>query len=103
MSVLRPCTVIAVGFFVAAFALAVTIPPEAPLAAALALLDPLLPGHIHGVIAAYLPPWVWGYVALPLLLRPAWLFPATLGIVFGGAALSLRSASQTRRSRHHPR
>lgn len=103
MSVLRPCTVIAVGFFVAAFALAITIPPEAPLAAVLALLDPLLPGHIHGVIASLLPPWVWEYLVLPVLLRPDWLFPATLGIVFGGAALTLRSTGQTRRSRHHPR
>ena len=95
--------VIAAGFLVAAFALAITIPPEAPLAAVLALLDPLLPGHIHGVIAAYLPPWVWNDVTLPLLLRPAWLLPAALGIVFGGAALTRRHTGQARRSRHHPR
>lgn len=103
MNVLRPCTIIAVGFFIAAFALAITIPPDTSLAAVLALIDPLLPGHIHGVIANYLPPWVWVDVALPLLLRPAWLFPATIGIVFGGAALTLHSTAQTRRSRHHPR
>ena len=103
MSVVRPCTVLAAGLFVAAFALAMTIPPAAPLAVALALFDPSLPGRIHAATAAYLPIWVWEYVALPLILRPAWFVPAALGIICGGLALTFRANSQTHRSRHHPR
>ncbi len=33
--------------------------------------------------------WLWGNVAVPLLLRPAWLMPAMLGIVCVGAAAHL--------------
>ncbi len=100
---MRFCTVLAAGFLVGSFALAVTIPPDAPFAAALALLDPALPGGIHALSIAHLPPWAWGRLFLPLLLRPAWLPPAALGIIFAGLALTLRSSAQASRSRHNPR
>lgn len=33
--------------------------------------------------------WLWGNVAVPLLLRPAWMLPAMIGIVCVGAAAQL--------------
>jgi hypothetical protein len=33
--------------------------------------------------------WLWDNVALPLLLRPAWLLPAMLGIILVGLAAQL--------------
>lgn len=33
--------------------------------------------------------WLWGHIAVPLLLRPAWMLPTMLGIVFIGLAAQL--------------
>jgi hypothetical protein len=33
--------------------------------------------------------WLWGNIAVPLLLRPSWMLPAMLGIVCVGAAAQL--------------
>jgi hypothetical protein len=35
---------------------------------------------------------------MPLMLRPAWLVPAALGLVCGGMSLSLSTRKSTRRS-----
>jgi hypothetical protein len=43
-------------------------------------------------------PWVWAAVTQPLLVRPAWLVPATFGIICTGLALSLSNRKSTHRS-----
>jgi hypothetical protein len=43
-------------------------------------------------------PWIWGSVMQPLLVRPAWLLPAALGIVCAGLSLSLSNRKSTHRS-----
>ncbi len=38
--------------------------------------------------------WVWDYIGLPLMLRPAWMIPTMLGLVLAGLALQLRWGSK---------
>ena len=40
--------------------------------------------------------WAWGSIIQPLLTRPAWLLPASAGLICVGLSLSL----QNRKTRH---
>ena len=42
--------------------------------------------------------WVWGAVIQPLLVRPAWLLPASLGLICVGLSFSLSNRKTTHRS-----
>jgi hypothetical protein len=42
--------------------------------------------------------WMWATVIQPLLGRPAWLIPASLGLVCVGLSLSLSNRKTTHRS-----
>jgi hypothetical protein len=42
--------------------------------------------------------WMWVAVIQPLLERPAWLLPASLGLVCVGVSLSLSNRKTTHRS-----
>jgi hypothetical protein len=42
--------------------------------------------------------WFWSMVVQPLLVRPAWLLPASIGIVCVGASMSLSNRKSTHRS-----
>jgi len=42
--------------------------------------------------------WAWGSIVQPLLVRPAWLVPASLGIICSGLALSASNRKTTHRS-----
>ena len=75
-------------FLVAAVGLATLAPPNLPLAQALLAIDPGLLGRMEGGLRAHAP-WFWSHVALPVLIRPAWLIPAGLGMVCAGVAFSL--------------
>ena len=43
--------------------------------------------------------WMWDSVIQPLLVRPAWLIPASLGIVCLGLSFSISNSKTTHRSR----
>ena len=83
--------VLAALLLVGAVALAMLAPPELPLGRALFLLDHDLPRALEGGIEAHFAHWMWDDVALPLLLRPVWLIPASIGLLCAGAALTLGS------------
>lgn len=87
--VARICAGIAVLGLVLAFAFASLMPPETTLAQVIAHVD-------HGWLAAWedverrgIVAWLVAHVATPMLERPVWLGPASFGLVFAGAALSL--------------
>jgi hypothetical protein len=44
--------------------------------------------------------WAWEWLAWPVLLRPVWLIPASIGLIFAGMALTFNlgkpSASRRR-------
>ena len=45
--------------------------------------------------------WIWNWIAMPFLLRPLWLLPASLGVICAGVAMTfnLGKASPSRRRR----
>jgi hypothetical protein len=43
--------------------------------------------------------WLWDHVARPTLLRPAWLLPASLGLICIGCAATLNSRGAPRSHR----
>jgi hypothetical protein len=43
--------------------------------------------------------WAWGTIVKPLLVRPAWLIPASAGLICTGLAMSL-SNRKTRHQSH---
>ena len=80
----RVCTSLAACFLVLAFAVAALGPLGLSLADAAHRLDDGLLARLYHDCPAVL----WRQVMLPLLVRPAWVLPATLGIVCSGLAIT---------------
>lgn len=95
----RVFAVLSAACLVAAFALASILPPDLPLAAAIALLDHRLLYQVQQSAARMLPVWAWNWGVVPLLMRPVWLLPASFGIIFAGVAVTTSSGP----SRSHRR
>jgi len=83
---------------VGAVALAMLGPPSLPLGQALLMVDHDVTEAVHGFIGQHLTEWIWTSVAMPLLVRPAWLLPAALGLIFAGAAVSVSGRKAARRT-----
>jgi hypothetical protein len=97
----RVLAVLAAAFLVLAFALATLMPPPFTLAEALALIDPKLLYRLHeSVIGSWLAR-AWTLMFMPLLLRPVWLLPASLGLLCMGGALTAGSNKSVPRSHRH--
>jgi hypothetical protein len=94
----RILAVLAAMLLVGAVALAMLGPPGVPLAQALFMVDHDLMEAVHTFIGTHLAMWLWDYLVVPLMLRPAWLVPAALGLVCGGMSLSLSTRKSTHRS-----
>ena len=91
---------LAAAFLVLAFGVAVLGPGMSLGEVLLATDDTLLAG-LQDLARAWLPNGAWLHVAVPLLIRPAWLIPVGCGLVCGGLALNLGSKGKpaTRRRR----
>jgi hypothetical protein len=87
----RILAVLAALLLVGAVAVAMLAPPDLPLGRALFLLDHDLPGALQGGIEAHFASWAWDDLALPLLVRPAWLIPAAIGLICAGISVTLGS------------
>jgi len=83
---------------VGAVALAMLGPPGVPLGQALFMVDHDLMEAVHTFIGTHMATWLWDYFVVPLMLRPAWLVPAALGLLCGGMSLSLSTRKSTHRS-----
>jgi hypothetical protein len=90
----RVMAVLAAAFLVGAFALATIASPDIPLGAALYTLHP----QSLYVAQAHMSAWLWSGAAMPLLIRPAWLVPACIGIVCAGLSLTTASRKGPQRS-----
>jgi len=95
----RILAVLAALLLIGAFALATLGPPGVPLGHVLFLMAP----PVMNWLAAHVPAWFWANLAMPLMLRPAWLLPASLGVIAAGASMTLANRPQTHRSRHQRR
>jgi|SRR5579883_1959037 len=92
----RTLTVLAAALLVSAFALATVFSPSLPLILLLSMADETLPQRLQQIVQLHLPSWVWSWIGIPLLVRPAWLLPASLGLIIAGAAATMAN-------RHAPR
>ena len=94
----RILAVLAAMLLVGAVALAMLGPPAVPLGQMLFMVDHDLMDAVHSFIGTHLAGWLWDYLIVPLMLRPAWLVPAALGLILGGMSLSLSTRKSTHRS-----
>jgi hypothetical protein len=85
----RILAVISAILLVGAVALATLGPPSVPLGQLLLMADHDLTDALRSGIEQHLAAWIWTDVAVPVLLRPAWMVPAALGLIFAGAAFSV--------------
>ena len=91
----RLFTVLAAVTGVAAVALAALLPVDDALADVLIMVRPDAIDWLRDHTAL----WLWNSFGASLLVRPAWMLPAMLGVLFGGAAtsVSMRNAAPSRR------
>jgi hypothetical protein len=94
----RILAVLAAMLLVGAVAVAMLGPPAVPLGQMLFLVDHDLMDAVHSFIGTHVAGWLWDYLIAPLMLRPAWLVPAALGLILGGMSLSLSTRKSTHRS-----
>lgn len=94
--------VLAIGaavMLVGAFALATLAPVNMSLGQFLMATNEDLLRVLHDALRNAHMMWVWDHVVLPMLVRPAWLFPASLGLVCVGGAATFGSNGATRGQR----
>jgi hypothetical protein len=94
----RVLAVIAAILLVAAVGIATFGPQSVSLGQALFLLNHEVLDKLPPWLDRTLGAWVWGSVIQPLLVRPAWLVPAALGLVCIGLSLSLSNRKTTHQS-----
>jgi hypothetical protein len=95
----RILAVLAAVLLVGAFAIATILSYDMPLSELITMVDSSVVTAIHDLVSAHLPGWVWTNMLVPLLLRPAWLLPAGVGVICAGAAATVASSGSTQRSR----
>ena len=97
MTLQRILAVIAAALLVGAVALAMLGPPALPLGQGLLMIDRGMTEAVHSFVGQRLAEWIWADVFVPVLVRPAWLVPAALGLILGGAAVSVAGRKPARR------
>jgi hypothetical protein len=95
----RVLAVLAAALLVGAVALAMLGPPDMPLGQALLAIDQHLLGGLQAGVERLLTHWTWTQIVVPLLIRPAWLVPAALGLICTGLSLTLPNGGRPERSR----
>ncbi len=88
----KALAVLAAILLVGAFALATLGPPDIPLGQALMQIDQSLVPDIELGVDRHLSHWFLEHIIVPLMVRPAWLIPACLGLICAGAAATLASS-----------
>jgi hypothetical protein len=94
----RILAVLAAMLLVGAVALATLGPPEVPLGQVMLMVDHDLTEGLHNGTERYLAVWIWEWLISPLLLRPAWLLPAALGLICAGISFTLSPGKPAHRS-----
>jgi hypothetical protein len=94
----RILAVSAAVLLVGAVALAMLGPPGVPLGQVLFMINHDLVEAVHTFVGTHLAMWLWDYLIVPVMIRPAWLVPAGLGLICGGVSLSLSTRKSARRS-----
>ena len=96
--VFRTFAVLAAAMAVIAVALIVLAPDNMTLIQGLAEVNPALPRQLQHAVQNALGVRAWAHVATPLLVRPVWLIPVSLGLLFAGISASTGWPTQSPRS-----
>jgi len=94
----RALAVLSAVLLVLAVAIATLGPRTFSLDWTLSQMDSHLVETLHRWTDQFLSPWAWSHLAVPLLVRPAWLVPASLGLICVGLSVSLSYRKGTHRS-----
>jgi hypothetical protein len=94
----RILAVLAAALLVGAVAVAMLGPPDMPLGQMVFMIDHDLMNAMRSGIEKHLASWIWGYLIAPLMVRPAWLVPAAVGLVCAGMAATLSNRKPAHRS-----
>ena len=94
---MRIFAVLAAVLLISAAILAVTGPDGLSLADAISVVNVMAVFRVQQYALYHWPHWIWESFAVPWLLRPAWLVPASLGIICAGIATSLAGRTPARR------
>jgi hypothetical protein len=92
----RVLAVLAAILLIASVSIATLGPPGLPLGQTVILIDRSILDTIQAAIDTHLAHWVWTYLFVPWLVRPAWLLPASAGLVCAGASMTLASRHAAR-------
>jgi hypothetical protein len=98
----RVLAVLAAILLIASVSIGTLGPPGLPLGQTLNLIDRSILGTIQGAVDQHLAHWVWTYLLVPWMVRPAWLLPASFGVVCAGVSMTLASRHAAR-DRHRRR
>jgi hypothetical protein len=94
----RVLAVVSAALLVGAVALAMLGPPQVPLGQLVFMVDHDLMEAVHQFVGSHLASWLWDYMLVPVLVRPAWLVPGAIGLICGGLSLSLSTRKSAHRS-----
>ncbi len=96
----RIFAVLAAVLLVGSVAMAALLPTDVSLYGALHLVRPVSPEHLQQAVAGRFGHFVWNAVVLPLLNRPVWFIPVSLGLIcVGGAITALGGAAPRTKQR----
>ncbi len=91
----RALAVIAAIFLVSGIAIALLFPANVALAQMIYTIDGSALDWVESSLRQAVPGWAWVWVILPLLIRPAWLLPASIGIVAAGLSITFTRRAET--------
>jgi hypothetical protein len=94
----RALAIAAAVLLVVAVAVATFGPQSVSLGQALVLIDRDVLAKLPAWTTRVLGTWVWSSLIEPLLVRPAWLVPVSLGLVCAGLSASVSNRKTTHRS-----
>ncbi len=83
---------------VGAVAIAILGPPAVPLGQVVLMVDHDLMDATRRFVGSHLTMWLWDGLVVPVMMRPAWMVPAALGLLCGGVSLSLSTRKSAQRS-----
>ena len=96
----RIFAVLAAALLVGSVALASLLPSDISLYGALHRMRPVSPDHLQQLVTSRFGHFMWNVVVLPLLNRPVWLIPASLGLIcIGGAVTAITPAAPRTKQR----
>ena len=95
----RILAILSAALLVGAVAVALLGPPGMPLGQALLAIDHRVLDALQSTADRVSAHWLWTEIMLPVLVRPAWLPPAALGLICAGLSLSLPPSRRAERPR----